>query len=124
MSLSLASAQMIHRVTLKRNEAAADGYQSGKTTPADRQIIAEDEPCRVWIPAHVEIADGEKVAALETVRAIFRKDSPIKMGDRIEGGVRDRRGQTIIPGDLEVLPVSERTAPGMRFLSVTLRRIR
>ena len=118
-----AASRMTMRATLKRSAGARDAF-GGKAVPQDWQATSEAEPCFVWVPQQVQVADGQQMMALEEIRGIFRSDADIQAGDVLEG-LRDRREREVLAGRLAVTAVSQRTAGAAKsHLAVSLRRAR
>jgi hypothetical protein len=106
------------RALLERNVAvASDSW--GQPVAADFQSTGDPLPCFVYSDSSSEIQDGEKIAMLEQLRAMFALGADIQADDEI-ASITDRQGDEIIPGRLQVIgPVQRKHT----HLELGLRRI-
>lgn len=58
-------------------------------------------PCFVWSNTAREIKDGDKLARVEDLRAMFTLNADIRAEDEISA-ITDRAGAVIIPGRLRI----------------------
>lgn len=100
-------ARLTMRAAVERNQnAAKDAW--GQPAAPDFQSTGEPLPCFVYSNAagnsggSREIADGEKLAMVEDMRAMFALGADLLADDEI-ASVTDRQGVVIIPGRLQVL---------------------
>lgn len=104
MSPALSSFSMTMRARVSRDAAADDGY-GAPGTPADLQIVSDAEPCFVWVTSKRFITD-QKVMVVEDIRGVFRADTEILTGDRME--IFDRRGRALLDGTLEIEAITDK----------------
>lgn len=81
------------RCRIERNvQAAADPY--GHPAPPDWQVLHAALPCWLSSTAKREVADGDKVAAVEDLRVLVPAGTDVTERDRVNGVV-DRLGNTV-----------------------------
>lgn len=94
------------RAVLERNQATAtDAW--GQPVAAAFAPVGDPLPCFVWSNNSRELVDGQKIAMLEDMRAMFALAADVRVDDEISS-VTDRRGIRIIPGRLQVMGPVER----------------
>lgn len=107
------------RAALERDTASGSDAYNAPLAPSFTAVGTL--ACFVWSPARRDriIADGEKSAVVEDMRAMFPRSTDIRQGDEI-ASVSDRRGNEIIGGRLRVdaPPVAKH-----RHLEVALTRV-
>ena len=92
--MSLARAQMIHRIKVERNKKSAstdfvrDGL--GQFIP-ERETVYEALPSRVWDQESELVVTGDKVASIDQHKAIIPYKSDVQSKDFITQ-ITDRRG--------------------------------
>lgn len=106
------------RALVERNQATG---KSGWNQPVAADFVSTGDPvpCFVWSKTSGEVHDGEKLAMLEDLRALFGLGADVQADDEISS-VTDRRGAEIIPGRLQVIGPVERKHT---HLEADLRRI-
>jgi hypothetical protein len=113
---------MTMRATIKRSSGDADGY-GAKAAPQDWQVVDDAAPCFVTSTIKRNDDDGMRVVSDEQLRGIFRADSGLRKGDRIEE-VRDRRDRVILAGPMTVDAVAQRNGlDGPSHIEADLRRL-
>lgn len=92
---------MRHRATIQRNTAGGiDAYRNPvKPTWTDD---AAATPCFAWTSARRESQDGEKVAVLEDLRAIFPASADVTERVRVKE-IRDRAGAVVFAGPFGIV---------------------
>lgn len=111
---------MTHRATVQRDTTLTAGRTDGWNQPAepDWQPHLLDCPCRVWFTPGDEIMDGEKIANVDRLTAIFPTGTDIKPTDRL-AEVSDRLGVELFPGPIRILTVGRRAG----HIAVTLEAV-
>lgn len=93
------SGRLTMRAAIERNVAVG--------TDAWNQPVAPDYqphavlPCFAWSPSAREVIDGDKVAAIEDVRAMFARGADVSEGDELSA-ITNRSGAVLFPGRLRV----------------------
>lgn len=106
------------RALLERDQATTKDTW-GQPTEADFQAVGNPLPCFLWSNSAKEIEDGQKIAEIEQLRAMFALGADVQAADEISS-VTDRQGAEIIPGRLKVMgPVQRKHT----HLEADLRRI-
>lgn len=86
---------------LERNIAVAtDSW--GQPVAPDFQPAGNPLPCFVYSNSSRELIDGQKIAPIEDLRAMFALSADVRVDDEI-ASVTDRQGAEIIPGRLKVM---------------------
>lgn len=78
------------RCTISRPTEAADSFGQASGT----SVVAEDVPCYWWVASGVELRTGVGLVAVDRERLIVRRDTDIRVGDRITSLV-DHRGASV-----------------------------
>lgn len=105
------------RAQVERNTASgtdAHGHPVAASFSAHATLA-----CFVWSKTGREIVDGEKIASIDDMRAMFPLDADIEEGDEI-ASVTDRQGTEIIAGRLRIDAPPQRRH---RHLEAVLRRV-
>lgn len=111
-------ARLTMRAQLARNATVAkDSW--GQAAAPDYEPIGDPLPCFVYSNSAVQLADGQKFAEVEQLRAMFALGDDVRPEDRL-ASVTDRKGAQIIAGPLELLgPVQRKHT----HLECALRRV-
>jgi hypothetical protein len=94
------AARLTMRALVERNVATGTNPHGGPALPDFQQLHAA-LPCFVYSNSSRELADGQKTAMIEDLRAMVSLSADIREGDEI-AQVRDRSGTVIIAGRLKV----------------------
>lgn len=112
------SGRLTMRALVERNVTVATDTWSQPGTP-EFQSIGAPLRCFVYSNSAQELIDGQKIAEVEQLRAMFALGADVRPDDEISS-VTDRQGVEIIPGRLQVLgPVQRKHT----HLECALRRI-
>jgi hypothetical protein len=89
------------RALLQRNMATAtDSW--GQPGAPDFQPVGDPLPCFIYSNSSQDLEDGQKIAEVELLRAMFALGADVHALDEI-ASVTDRGGTEIIPGRLKVM---------------------
>lgn len=93
------SGRLTMRAAIERNSAAGtDGWNSSVAEVFAPLAVL---PCFVWSNTAREIQDGDKLARVEDLRAMFSLDADVRSGDEI-AQVTNRAGVVLIAGRLRI----------------------
>ncbi|MBW8322083.1 MAG: hypothetical protein K0M49_02325 [Arenimonas sp.] len=111
------SGRLTMRAAVERNQATGKDNWGNPLPPQFAALGTY--PCFAWSNVSREVVDGDKVAAIEDMRAMFALSADITEDDEIST-IADRKGAVLIAGRLKVEgPVQRKHT----HLEVALKRI-